>query len=585
LIKYVGQDACNTSFFTLFSGTGLKTRVILLSWLLCVQEKKNHFPGGFFLRLCFLQSTFLSSCIYVLSLFLSVQAAPDLTEYKNAARMMPQAALDDQAAPPETKPDNSIDPATYFIGAGDVFQVSVVESPSIRYTGTVNENNDIYIPELGIVKIGKQPLTAAKKICADFVASKLKGRPDVYVSLTRMKVVNVNITGAVQTAGTQRVLGSFRLLDAIKMANLGVVPPLNDVDLRAVKCAPAGADSAKTYDLFRFLFKNDLLENPYVYGGDNVSLAFATRRVFLAGAVKSVLSGNIPIKQDEQLSEFLSFFTFEESADSGRIVVQRIEAEGKSVSRILSIRQPVDFPLKDRDLVIVSEKENYPDVYAVSISGEIARPGPYPIVKNVTRAADIIDMAGGPTSKDLLDRAYVIRRKKMLSDEAKRNLASTKPVMYGNSADNSVRAEVNSAMFRMNTTNDFVILRLSDHHEGVYLQQGDEIIVPARDHYVYVSGSVRTPGAYEYVQGKEMFYYINKAGGWSPKADKKNVSVVAYYGEIQQIKDNGVIEAGDIVVVPDSQEYKFLTVVLIPIISAAAATIATLLALASTLKR
>jgi protein involved in polysaccharide export with SLBB domain len=173
----------------------------------------------------------------------------------------------------------------------------------------------------------------------------------------------------------------------------------------------------------------------------------------------------------------------------------------------------------------------------------------------------------------------------MLSEEAKRNLAATKPVMYGNSADNSVRPEVNSSMFRMNTANDFVVLRLRDHSEGVFLQQDDEIILPAKDHYVYVSGSVRVPGAYEYAEGKDRFYYINKAGGFSSKADRSNVSVIAYYGEIQQIKENGVIEAGDILVVPDSQQYKFLTVVLIPVVSAVAATLATLLAIAINLKR
>ena len=440
-------------------------------------------------------------------------------------------------------------------------------------------------PELGIVRIGRQTLAQAKKICADFVAAKLKGKNEVYVSLIKIKSVNVTVTGAVQTSGTQRMLGSLRLMDAIKIANQGTMPLINDIDLRDVKCASAsGGDSAKTWDLFRFLFKGDLRENPYVYGGDNIVVALATRRVYLAGAVKNTITGNLPIKQDERLSDFLSYFTFDEAADSDRIVVQRIDANGQSVSKIFSIRSPVDFTLRDRDLIIVSQKKNYPEVLAVSVGGEVARPGTYPIVKNGSKASDIIELAGGVKEPELLDRAYVVRRRKMLSDEAKRNIAATKPVIYGNSADNSVRAEVNSSLFRMNTTNDFVVLRLSDHTEGVYLQQGDEIVVPAKDHYVYVSGSVKVPGAYEYTGGKDRAYYINKAGGFSSRADHGNVSVVAYYGEIQQIKGDGVIEAGDVIVVPDSQQYKFLTVVLIPIISAAAATIATILALATTVK-
>jgi protein involved in polysaccharide export with SLBB domain len=537
-------------------------------------------PGGFLLsNRSRIQRLVL--CVIAAS-FLTQGFSADLSELKSAARQMPAASLEDQTAPPETKPDNSIDPKTYYIGSGDVFQISVVESPSIRYMGTVNENNDVYIAELGIVRIGKQTLEAAKKICTDYVASKLKGKYTVYVSLVRVKMANVSVTGAVQTVGTQRVLGSFRLLDVVKMANLGVLPQMNEVNLREVTCK--NGDSVKTYDLFRFMYKNELAENPYVYGGDAVYLSIAARHVLLAGAVKNPPVGTIPIKRDEQLVDFLSFCTFDEAADSDRVVVQRIETDGKSLEKIVSIRKPCDFALKDRDLVVVSQKKNYPEMLAVTVTGEIGRPGTYPIVKNVSRATDIIDLAGGVTQPELIDRAYVIRRKKMLSDEAKRNLASTKPVMYGNSADNSVRPEINSSMYRMNTMNDYVVLRLSEHKDGVYLQQGDEIIIPPKEHYVYVSGSVRVPGAYEYAQGKDALYYINKAGGYSSKADKSNVSVVAYYGEIQQIKETGVIEAGDIVIVPDSQQYKFLTMVLIPIVSAAAATIATLLALATNLK-
>jgi protein involved in polysaccharide export with SLBB domain len=541
------------------------------------------FPGGIFLR-C--RVSFLSRLVLVIlasSLCFS-SLALDISEFKNASKLMPGSSPEERPGVSENRPDNSIDPQTYYIGSGDDFLISVIESPSIRYTGMVNENNDVYIPELGIVKIGKQPLVLAKKIIADFVGSKLRNRNEVYVSLVRIKTVNVNVTGAVQNAGTYKALGSFRLLDVIKTANGGTLPLTNGINVREVICA--SGDSTKRYDLFKFLYKSDLLQNPYVYGGDNVSLVSVTRFVYLAGAVKNITPGNIPIKQDEQICDFLSFFTFDAAADSDRIVVQRVDAvDGKPISKIISLKQPGDFPLKDRDIVIVSQKKNYPEIFAVSASGEVARPGIYPIIKNVTRAADIVDLAGGVTSPDLIDRAYVIRRKKMLSDEAKRNLTAVKPVMSGNLADNSVRPEVNSAMFRMNTSNDFVALRLSDHKDGIFLEQGDEIIVPKKEYYVYVSGSVRAPGAYEYAEGKDKLYYINKAGGYSSRADRSNVSVVAYFGEVQQIKDNNVIEAGDIVVVPDSQQYKFLSVVLIPIISAAAATVATILAIATTLRR
>jgi protein involved in polysaccharide export with SLBB domain len=501
--------------------------------------------------------------------------AVDIPDLKSASRMYPGSLPDDPLRSSESQADNSVDPESYYIGGGDVFLVSAVELPSVRYTGTVNENCDVYIPDLGIIKIGKTTLSRAKKTIAGFVGSKLRKQAEMYVSLVKTKTAVVTVSGAVAAPGTYRLAGTFRLLDAVKMANNGELPALTEFNYREMECR--NRDSLRTYDAFRFLFKNDLSQNPYVYPGDNIALAYAKARVFLHGSIKNPVTGAVPIKQDEPLAEFLSLFTFDASADSGHIIVQRSQGGSAGESRIYSLLRPEPFLLRDCDLVVVSEKENYPQVFAVSIRGEVRRPGVYPLVKDVTKAGDILDQAGGPAQQGNIERAFVIRHKKLFAEESKRN--NPKGAVSASVAENSVRPEINSGLSRMNATGDFSIIRLRDHKNGLLLESEDEIVVPKKEYCVYVSGSVRLPGAYAFTAGKTRDYYISQAGGYSSKADRTNGFVVTYYGSMAQEKENGALEEGDVIVVPDSQQYKFLSMVFIPILSAIAITISTILAL------
>jgi len=523
---------------------------------------------------------------FICSFFMAISPAFafDISDYKNISKLASQNAnnnTEDQVSS-ESQPDNSIDPQTYYIGGGDVFMISVIQSPSIHFNGIVNENCDVFIGDLGLIKIGKQTLARAKITISDFVTSKLNNRYSVYVSLIKVKTAVVTVSGGVLNPGTFTLKGSVRILDAIRMANNNTIPLLNELDFRAVRCE--NRDTTRTYDLFSFLKQGNLAQNPYVYPGDNICLSYAKQSVFIIGAIKTSSYGDIPIQNNEPLSGFLSLFTFEESADSNHIVVERTDSNGKAESRVLSVRDAQGFILHDKDLIIVSQKKNYPKILMVSVGGEIARPGYYPLLKNISKASDIIELAGGPTPEGQIDRAYVVRRKKMLSDEFKKNVASVKPSITGGTADNSVRPEINSSLFHMNTANDFAVLRTSDHPEGILLEQDDEIVIPKEEHYVYVSGSVRTPGAYAFLAGKDKEYYIAQAGGYSSKADHTNVSIVAYFGEVQQIKDNQNVEPGDIIVVPDAVQYKFLTSVLLPIIATAASVVATLLVLSTNIK-
>ena len=461
--------------------------------------------------------------------------------------------------------DNSINSDKYFVGGGDVFSIHILELPSVEYMAVVDQNCDAVIPELGIIRIGKKTLAQSKDIITDFVKSRLKKSYEVYVALSRAKSAVVTITGAITNPGTYQMEGTSRIFDAIRMANGNVMPSPYEVNYREVQCV--NKDSSTTYDLFRFLMLNDNNQNPYLYPGDNICVSLAGKKVLISGNLKSTYYGNLPVKSGETAKDFLSLFTMDGSADTNNIIITKHDPDR---SIIYSMLNPQDITLTDKDIIIVPQLSNYPRSETVKIMGEVNRPGIYPLIRQVTTGRKLIDLAGGSTNLGNIKRAFIIRRgkvnimQKSLNPVQQSNLAQQLPTR---AAISPVRPEINSAIVNINASNDYSVIPLDNKAMDELLEPNDEIVVPETDNKIYVSGRVKSPGAYPFVKDKKAGYFIEAAGGFSSRADKTNLFTLKQYGEEFQIREDNVIDEGDVIVVPESQQYKYMSTVILPIIS------------------
>lgn len=462
--------------------------------------------------------------------------------------------------------DNSIDPSHYYIGGGDIFSISVIGLPSIKYTAPVDNNGNIFLSDLGLIQLNKETLTQATSSIATFVQTKLKKNNQVYVVLKRAKTVTISVTGAVSNPGTYQVTGFFRILDAIKLANNNSLPSLSDCNYREVLVT--NRDSTATCDIFEFLFANDLNANPYVYPGDNIKINLTTRRVLLVGAIRSKVGSFVPIKQNETLQHFLPLFPLDESADSTHVLVTQTNLENGNSIRTVDRLEYSSFMLQDPDVITVPRKPDYRESYVINLEGEVSRPGVYPIVKGHTFAEDVINQAGGITKDGNGDNAFIIRQSKIVGD------VGTGPVL-----DMSVRPEINSALDRSRLMNDYAFISLHKQGLRTLLQNGDNIVIPKYDGFIYISGNVKKPGAYNFVAGKNYHYYIGQAGGFTDKGDHVNVFAMTRYNKYSQIKDPNDLAEGDILVVPDQSEAKRLTTIIIPTISVLATAVLALIAI------
>jgi protein involved in polysaccharide export with SLBB domain len=463
--------------------------------------------------------------------------------------------------------DNSIDENEYIIGSGDVFFITVIESPSIRYTAAVDQSGRAFIQNLGMVNIGKTSYSEAKKTISDYIASKIRSPSEVYITLIQTKNATVSFTGKIYSPGSYEFSGTTRLLDVVLAVNDGELPKPAEANMRQVQ--RTNGDSTTAYDLLAYLYSNDKSQNPYIYPGDHIRINPTTQSVFISGAVKMPETpSSYPLKEGETLREFLTMFTLDNTADTDNIIIYKSLDNSKQ-----SFSASDSHVLSNLDAITVPIRKNQPGIHTVSISGEIASPGHYPIVENVTTARQLIDMAGGPKETGNTDQVAIIRPTKNLPDR----------LNIGISAMGAVRPERSASISMASASLDYTIIRLVLYNaEKIILEPEDRIIIPKKDKFVYLGGSVKNPGAYPFHPEKDAKYYIVQAGGFSNNADKSNIQVYLKYGDLVQEIEARCVEPGSVIVVPASTQYRFMSQVVLPLITAVATTLSLGLAIITT---
>ena len=71
---------------------------------------------------------------------------------------------------------------------------------------------------------------------------------------------------------------------------------------------------------------------------------------------------------------------------------------------------------------------------------------------------------------------------------------------------------------------------------NVFLKASDKIVVPRLDNTIEITGAVQQPSALTYSNSLTTISAINRAGGFSENASKKNVYVVYQNGNVASTK-------------------------------------------------
>jgi polysaccharide biosynthesis/export protein len=165
----------------------------------------------------------------------------------------------------------------------------------------------------------------------------------------------------------------------------------------------------------------------------------------------------------------------------------------------------------------------------IFVVGQVRQPGTYPLTGSMT-LIEAIAKAGSTTS-DAASEVVIVRA-----------AGSAGPVLP-NQANGSevIRVDLDD----LQTGSGTPVVRLGD---------GDTIFVP-RAEQVFVSGQVRTPGAYPIGKKTTVLQVVSLAGGLTERAASNRIKVVRLTagGDKQEVrmKLGDIVQAGDTLIVPE----------------------------------
>ena len=168
----------------------------------------------------------------------------------------------------------------------------------------------------------------------------------------------------------------------------------------------------------------------------------------------------------------------------------------------------------------------------IFVIGQVRQPGSYPLTGSVTLIEALA--RAGSTTAEAAPEALIVR-----ADAGK---AESGPVL----PDQAGSAEV----IRININE----LQSGAGIQTVTLNDGDTVFIP-RAETVFVSGQVRTPGAYPIATNTTVLQVITLAGGATERAATNRIRVIRAdaTGNKQEVrvKQTDVLRPGDTVVVPE----------------------------------
>ena len=163
----------------------------------------------------------------------------------------------------------------------------------------------------------------------------------------------------------------------------------------------------------------------------------------------------------------------------------------------------------------------------VIVTGAVRSPGQLPFAGELT-LFEALAMVGSPTP-EAGDLVLVIRGDGT-GEAAPQN---------GESASNVVEISLN----------DLQSGRLAEHN--VTLHDGDHIVVP-RAQQVFISGQVRSPGAYSVPSGATVLQALTLAGGLTERGTNRGIRILRDKKELKNVKLDTVVRPGDTIIIKAS---------------------------------
>ncbi len=329
----------------------------------------------------------------------------------------------------------------------------------------------------------------------------------------------VDISGNVSRPGRYEIKEKLKVNDLVELAD-GII---SDTYLEMAHLVRFNNDLTREMfelHLGQALQKNEqdnMVLQPHdsliIFNKNNILNAF--KSVNILGAVKS--PGEYIFYDRMTINELLvQAGGFAKNVYKVKLEVMRVDPQTTSLNKFGNSLEMQDFvtieefgqisqnekfnTLQPHDIVFVRADPNFKLNQLVNVTGAVTFPGEYALLSPTEHVSDLVKRAGGITQDAYPEASALIR--------------------------DSI--EVNIDLFN--------IMKNPGSNIDFNVLSGDEIHIYKHPNMVFIYGEVNNPGAYKYIPGRSVNKYINEAGGYSSKADRRDVSIRYPNGEGGEIK-------------------------------------------------
>lgn len=480
---------------------------------------------------------------------------------------------------------NNVDPRYYVIGPGDVLSLTMLPLVPYPMTLTVSPSRTLTIPRFGEISLLNKSIIQAQDTIQQFMRERNK---DIKVSLVlqQPRMCLVTIRGNVIFPNVYTIPASFQVSSAINYANKVNSESIPSEQYKAIskfneqvrereklfgesKYYPVSNyysrnvvvlhndGTSQNIDIEKSKAYNNSMFNPYVREGDEIIVPFEFDNyptIQIAGEVNRPIT--VPYKEGDFASLLLKLgYGLTPKADLNNILLYTGDQKINILSDTAGNLQQPDFEIASGSILVVGAKDlkEKSKISTVSITGEVIRPGVYVIENEKTRLRDLVDMAGGFTKNAHLPLANVFRYDRNAEYKMDIKKDYNESFQYSNlTLEDTTRFMIDMQYSKNNVSCDFDrLFNYNDNKYNVVLRGGDIINIPEQPHQVYVYGQVTNPGYIEFVPGKTLEYYVEKAGGYADGAEKVRARIIRGRNLIWDKPSEKVfVNAGDQIYVP-----------------------------------
>lgn len=455
--------------------------------------------------------------------------------------------------------EGAVDPETYVLGPGDELALEVLGRVSLSQRATVDPDGDLWVHDFGKKHVAGQTLAAAREEIRRMFRGGSRGL-DATLRLVRLRRFKVYVAGEVKHPGVLQVTAMTRASEAIDACGgLNVEASTRNIVLRG------GSHPDRILDVIRFNRLGVRAANPTLLDGDQIFVPRHRHSIYLYGAVS--YPGEYEFHEGDKLSDLIALtggLLPNALPENGNLVRYRdaVHSDSVQVDFVAVARGDADEPLQPGDRAFVPAAGEYHPDWHVTVRGEVARPGIYPLREGQDRISDMIRIAGGFLSTAAQRSVLVVRRSgsTLERDPEFDRLSRLSRQEMTDAEYQTFRTKLAAAQSNYLVNAEALVDGGRGGERDVLLQDDDLIVVDRREHAVRVTGRVRQPGLVEYDPSFRGQDYVARAGGYAEGASPKRSRVTrASSGQTVLLKDAGPIDPGDLIYIPEAPEKHIAT--------------------------